>query len=845
MLSAIYYFLQVILCSAVFILYYLLFLRNKKFHHYNRFYLLGAMLLSWLVPIIRIQFFTEAPEATQVIQLLNVVADNNSYLENMATANNYSINWDAVGIAAYLLICCCMLIFLLHALVKIYWLIARNPARYINDIVIIFAKVKGAPFSFFKFIFWDRDIDINTTQSKKMLKHELAHVREKHSIDNILIQINLLAGWFNPFFWLIKKEVQMIHEFIADKKAVEDGNTASLAAMLLAASYPQQYISLTNPFFFSPIKRRLQMLTNHKNPRLSYLRRIIALPLLAVVVVLFAFRKKEIIQTPTLDKKYTIVIDAGHGGTDKGALSYDGKTYEKDIALTFAKAIQEVNTNSNLEIILTRVNDITMTPQERGIFTKEKNADLFISLHANYQPETEKIKPTNLLSGFEIFIPKDENALNYKTSLLLASAIHANINKELPIGSRGIKTRKNGIWVLQANPTIPSIIIETGYITNPSDMRLLNSADYQKKFARKMLEGVAQYLSATQNSEIVISDVQLCDDNTMLNEEGNKKTENQFDRNVDVLDNFKKTNTSQYVTGVNGNFIQSPNIMQASSVIEQKYQPRNVDTVPKSFIRFNKYDPAIETNTLYILNGEEINYETFLKLDVNTILSLRVIKDAKMQEKYFGIDKAHVIEIVTKQKTIAFAQNNEDDPTGVQAFYKRNPSVKAVYWNHKPLRMIVIHNDGTEETYNLENSSSKQRAMDKYGNLPMPAPPPPAGPPPGKKGGKNIVFTAVTEPASFPGGTDAWRKYLEKNLNRDIPTDKGAPPGKYSVMLSFTVLKDGQLKNIGVLNDPGYGTAEEAIRIIKKGPNWVPAKQNGKLVDYQMKQSLTFVVTEE
>jgi hypothetical protein len=85
----------------------------------------------------------------------------------------------------------------------------------------------------------------------------------------------------------------MIHEFIADKKSVENGDAASLAQMLLTTAYPGQQFPLTNPFFFSPIKRRLKMLTNVKNPSFSYARRIVVLPLLSIVVLLFSFRTKE------------------------------------------------------------------------------------------------------------------------------------------------------------------------------------------------------------------------------------------------------------------------------------------------------------------------------------------------------------------------------------------------------------------------------------------------------------------------------------------------------------------------------------------------------------------------
>lgn len=107
------------------------------------------------------------------------------------------------------------------------------------------------------------------------------------------------------------------------------------------------------------------------------------------------------------------------------------------------------------------------------------------------------------------------------------------------------------------------------------------------------------------------------------------------------------------------------------------------------------------------------------------------------------------------------------------------------------------------------------------------------------------VFTVVQIPAEFPGGTDAWRKYLERNLNRDAPTDNGAPPGKYTVMVSFIVAKDGAISDVKAENDPGYGTADEAVRVIKKGPAWKPAVQNGRNVIYRHKQSVTFVVSED
>ncbi|MEO7531227.1 MAG: energy transducer TonB [Sediminibacterium sp.] len=106
------------------------------------------------------------------------------------------------------------------------------------------------------------------------------------------------------------------------------------------------------------------------------------------------------------------------------------------------------------------------------------------------------------------------------------------------------------------------------------------------------------------------------------------------------------------------------------------------------------------------------------------------------------------------------------------------------------------------------------------------------------------VFTVVQIPAEFPGGLPAWTKYLERNLNRDVPNDNGAPPGKYTVVVSFIVSKDGTISDVTAETDPGYGTKAEAIKVIQKGPKWKPAVQNGRNVIYRHKQSITFVVSE-
>lgn len=104
------------------------------------------------------------------------------------------------------------------------------------------------------------------------------------------------------------------------------------------------------------------------------------------------------------------------------------------------------------------------------------------------------------------------------------------------------------------------------------------------------------------------------------------------------------------------------------------------------------------------------------------------------------------------------------------------------------------------------------------------------------------VFTSVQVEAMFPGGVPAWGDFLSNNLKTKTPVKHHAPKGKYTVLVKFLVDTTGKISDVQVLQDPGYGTAEEVVRVMQKSPAWVPAVQNGRRVMYRQKQVITFVV---
>jgi len=109
------------------------------------------------------------------------------------------------------------------------------------------------------------------------------------------------------------------------------------------------------------------------------------------------------------------------------------------------------------------------------------------------------------------------------------------------------------------------------------------------------------------------------------------------------------------------------------------------------------------------------------------------------------------------------------------------------------------------------------------------------------------VFTKVEKEAKFPGGMDGWKRYLERNLDAQVAANDGAPPGNYTVKVQFIVDKGGNISNVQAIEvpKPCPSCGPEAVKVIKKGPKWEPAVQNGRNVIYQAIQFVTFQVAQE
>lgn len=241
--------------------------------------------------------------------------------------------------------------------------------------------------------------------------------------------------------------------------------------------------------------------------------------------------KEQPVTTEPNDKQFIVVIDPGHGGKDPGAIG-PGGTYEKDVVLQVARKLKaKIDKDKSMKAILTRDSDTFLPLRERMDIAHRHKADLFISVHADANPSAN-------VSGSSVYIlsakgasseaarllAESENSYDVKfggrslsdtssriASVLLDLSQSAMIDRSLSLAkgvlgelakvNNPLRNRvESAHFVVLRSPDIPSMLVETAFISNPAEEKRLRTAEYQQKLAAAMFKGVKQYQLAYANN---------------------------------------------------------------------------------------------------------------------------------------------------------------------------------------------------------------------------------------------------------------------------------------------------------------------------------------------------------
>jgi len=280
------YILKSTACLASFYLFYRLLLSRDTFHRFNRMALLGTVLLSVILPFVKVQLFqAEAVErpALSLEQLL--------FLAQYVTVN--AAGGSPVWIRAILVLYLSGILFFamrfLYSVLRIFFLI-RGEKYHLQDdgTKLILTKKKIAPFSWMNYVLisekdWEES-------GKEILAHERGHIQGRHSWDMLLAGVHVIFHWFNPAAWLLKQELQNIHEYEADEYVLNKGIDAKKYQLLLIkkAVGSQRFTSMANSFSHSKLKKRITMMLKSKSNPWARMKYLYILPLAAVMVTAFA-----------------------------------------------------------------------------------------------------------------------------------------------------------------------------------------------------------------------------------------------------------------------------------------------------------------------------------------------------------------------------------------------------------------------------------------------------------------------------------------------------------------------------------------------------------------------------
>ncbi|WP_277135471.1 MULTISPECIES: M56 family metallopeptidase [Bacteroides] len=286
------YILKSSVCLVLFYLFFRLLLSKETFHHFNRAALLGVMFFSLLIPCIEMttRHQVEVQQAVLSIEQLLMMAELNATAPEVGAVIQEAptVSWIQIVLLVYLagiVFFACRNICSLICLFRLIY--SGRHEKLEKGIILVVHNRAIAPFSWMKYIVISRkDLEEN---GREILIHETAHIRHRHSIDLLLADICIFFQWFNPGAWLLKQELQNIHEYEADETVINEGvNAKEYQLLLIKKAVGTRLYSMANSFNHSKLKKRITMMLKEKSSPWARLKYLYVLPLAAIAVTAFA-----------------------------------------------------------------------------------------------------------------------------------------------------------------------------------------------------------------------------------------------------------------------------------------------------------------------------------------------------------------------------------------------------------------------------------------------------------------------------------------------------------------------------------------------------------------------------
>lgn len=296
-MGAINYLLQVSGSLAIFCLFYYLLPGRLTFFTLNRFYLLGMLISSFIIPLLIIPLhlpdhYTPIMQPATFIRSL----EKSALVERHAQPEAQGINWVQMLIGVYIIVTAALFARMIIALLGLFINLKRRKINRIGRISILHGNKKLSNGSFLHYIFLNEE-KLSDDEIRQVIAHEMLHIKLFHSADRILMKICRIVLWFNPVVYLYARAMEENHEFEVDHAmggSVDKKEYAALLLHLCAASPAMLY----NSFSRLPLKRRIDMLFKQPSAKSGKLIYVLVAPVLAIGCLAFATLRPDMPPVP-------------------------------------------------------------------------------------------------------------------------------------------------------------------------------------------------------------------------------------------------------------------------------------------------------------------------------------------------------------------------------------------------------------------------------------------------------------------------------------------------------------------------------------------------------------------
>ncbi|MDF0716906.1 M56 family metallopeptidase [Muricauda sp. 334s03] len=280
-------------CMAILMIFYKLVLEKESIHHFKRFFLLGALLASFIIPNLVFIEYIDAVEPTinSITPITDPISDT-VIAQNVPKASIF--DWQLLLWLIYGLGIIGFGLRFIANLFRIRLRIKKNPKFKENFVTKVLLNESLPPHTFLNYIFLNQKQHEENSIPQEVLLHEETHAKQRHSLDILLIELVQVIFWFNPLIYLFKSSIKLNHEFLADKAVIQkeyDHSHYQNTLLSYLSNEKYQSVGIANAINYSSIKKRFTVMKTNTSKKSFVFRSLLLLPLTALL--LFGFSEKR------------------------------------------------------------------------------------------------------------------------------------------------------------------------------------------------------------------------------------------------------------------------------------------------------------------------------------------------------------------------------------------------------------------------------------------------------------------------------------------------------------------------------------------------------------------------